>query len=124
MRLILNMPFVTLNEYINAERSNKHFASSIKKRQTNSVHYLALEQNFKLEQKKYDVTFNWYKPNNKVDHDNIAFCKKFILDGLVSAKVLQSDGSKFINNFHDNFILDKTRSYISCIVDFSIGVVK
>jgi len=118
MKLILNMKFVTLNEYINAERSSKFAGARIKKQQTNSVHYLALMQGFKLEHKLHDVIFTWYKPDNKIDNDNIAFAKKFCLDGLVSAKILESDGSKFINNFQDIFILDRTRSYISCMIEF------
>ena len=116
--LILNMPFPTLNEYIDLERANKYAAADMKKRKTNSVAFLALEQKFKLEKKKYDVYFTWYKPNNKKDHDNITFAKKFVLDGLVLAKILPSDGSRYVNNFRDTIILDKTRDYISCKVEF------
>ena len=116
--LILNMSFPTLNEYINLERSNKYAAADMKKRKTNSVAFLALAQNFTLENKKYDVHFTWFKPNNKKDHDNITFAKKFVLDGLVLAKILPSDGSRYVNNFRDTIILDKTRDYISCKVEF------
>ena len=116
--LILNMSFPSLNEYINLERSNKFAAATMKKSRTITVAYLARAQVFKLEDKKYDVYFTWYKPNNKKDHDNIAFAKKFVLDGLILAKVLKSDGSKYINNFRDTFILDKTRDYVSCKVEF------
>ena len=118
MKLILNMRFVTLNDYIDAERSSKFAGANIKKKQTKSVRDLALMQGFKLEPILYDVIFTWYKPNNRIDHDNITFAKKFCLDGLVSAKILKSDGSKFINNFQDIFILDRTRSYISCMIEF------
>ena len=117
--LYLNTKFISLNEYINLERKNKFAAASIKKSQTNKVIYLAIEQEFTLDQdKKYDVVFNWFKPNNKKDHDNICFAKKFILDGLVSAKILKSDGAKHIGNFQDNFFLDKDRPYVSCTVLF------
>jgi len=118
MKLILNMAFVTLNEYIQAERSNKYKSAAIKEQLTNSVAYLSLQQKFKLPDKKHDIIFTWYKPNNKTDHDNIAFAKKFILDGLVKAGALKNDGPKYIGNFQDIFILDKGRDYISCTIEF------
>lgn len=116
--LLLNMKFVSLNEYIKFERSNKFKAASIKNQQTSCVYLLIKEQKFMLNDCKYDVIFIWHKPDNKKDHDNIAFAKKFILDGLVMAKVIQSDGSKFIGNFQDKFILDKSQDYVWCIVEF------
>ena len=118
MKLILNMPFITLNEYINAERTNKFKAAKIKQQQTNSVAYLAMEQKFKLPDNKHDVIFTWYKPNNRQDHDNICFAKKFLMDGLIKAKALKDDNPRYIGNFHDIFVLDKTRNYISCMVEF------
>ncbi len=113
------MPFVSLNEYILAERSSKINGAKIKKQQTNSVYYLTRSQKFKLDHKyKYDIIFTWYKPDNRKDHDNICFAKKFILDGIVKAGVLPNDTPKYIRNFQDKFIQDKTRPYVSCQVEF------
>lgn len=112
------MPFVSLNEYILAERSGKINGAKIKKQQTDSVYYLTRSQKFKLEPKKHDVIFTWYKPDNRKDHDNICFAKKFILDGVVNAGILPGDTHKYINNFQDKFIIDKTRKYVSCMVEF------
>lgn len=120
MEIIFNMPFVTLNEYIAADKANRYKGGAIKKQQTNSVAYLALEQGVKPISKKVDIDFHWYKPNNRTDHDNIAFCKKFILDGLVVAGILKNDSHKYIGNFTDTFELDKTRSYISCKIKINL----
>ena len=117
-KLTLNMPFISLNEYIDSERSSRMHAANIKKQQTNSVYYLTRSQKFKLDPKKYDVIFTWFKPDNKKDHDNIAFAKKFILDGIVKAGVLPNDNPKYIGNFQDKFVLDKTRPYVSCQIEF------
>ena len=118
-RLILNTPFISLNEYIKAERTNKYIAAKIKKQQTNKVVFLAKSLKFSLpKNKKFDVVFFWYKPNNRKDHDNIAFAKKFIFDGLIEAKILTNDSPKYINNLQDNFELDKDRNYVNCIVEF------
>jgi len=111
------MPFISLNEYIDAERSNRQYAAKIKKQQTDSVYYLTRSQKFKLDPKKYDVIFTWFKPDNKKDHDNIAFAKKFILDGIVKAGVLPNDNPSYIGNFQDKFVLDKTRPYVACEVE-------
>lgn len=62
--------------------------------------------------------FTWYKPNNRQDHDNIGFAKKYILDGLIVAGSIKGDSPKYIGNFVDNFEIDKTRAYISCVVEF------
>lgn len=75
MKIILNTSFPTLNEYINLERTSRYKAANLKKVTTNKVCYLAREQNFKLDNIKYDVEFIWYKPSNMTDHDNIAFAK-------------------------------------------------
>lgn len=119
MRIILNTNFPTLNEYIKLERSSKFAAANLKKVTTNKISYLAKLPGCKLKENTcYNVYFTWHKPNNRVDHDNIAFAKKFILDGLVKGGVLENDSPKFINNFTDTFVLDKKRNYISCIVEF------
>ncbi len=118
MKVILNTKLVTLNEYINAERSHRIKAAKIKKQQTNAVAYLCLEQGFEVPNGLYDLRFIWYKPNNKIDHDNIAFTKKFVLDGFKLARVINDDSPKYIRNFTDTFIIDKTRNYISCAVEF------
>ena len=118
-KLILNMPFVSLNEYIDAERSSRQYAAKIKKQQTNSVYYLTRSQKFKLDHGfKYDIIFTWFKPDNRKDHDNICFAKKFILDGIIKAGVLPNDNPKFIGDFQDKFVLDKTRPYVSCQIEF------
>ena len=119
MNLILNTSFPTLNEYINLERTNKFQAANLKKVMTNKIAYLAKELNFMLPEKTcFDIEITWYKPNNRHDHDNISFGIKFVLDGLINAKVLKNDNSKYIRNISHKFELDETRTYISCNIRF------
>lgn len=49
------------------------------------------------------IEFNWYEPNYKRDIDNVAFAKKFILDGLQKAGVLQNDNYRWVKGFSDKF---------------------
>jgi hypothetical protein len=116
-KIILNIGFPTLNEYIDLERGNKFGAAALKKRKTGAVAYLASESKIKIE-KRTDIIFTWFKPNERMDHDNICFAKKFVLDGLVLGGVLKNDSPKYVGNFQDIFIVDKTRDYVSCIVEF------
>ena len=117
MKITIDTKLPTLNEYINLERTNKFMAAKLKKDTTNAVAWLVSKHKLPKDT-LFDVHFTWFKLNNRADHDNIAFAKKFVLDGLVKGGVLGNDSPKFINNFTDTFVLDKSRKYISCEVEF------
>lgn len=92
---------IGLNEYINAERSNRNYAASIKRRETKKAKDAAQG----IEQFKNPVWlhFKWVEPNGRRDIDNVAFAKKFILDGLVGAGVLVNDSRQYVAGFEDDF---------------------
>ena len=82
-----------LNDYINKERSHRMQAAKLKKSQTDMVALCAM--NLPI----FDTIFleiDYYLPNKRKDKDNIAFAKKFILDGLVEAGKIKGDGWKHI----------------------------
>lgn len=56
-----------------------------------------------------DLHFKWYVPSKRKDKDNIAFAKKFILDGMLQAGLIENDGWKQIGNFTDTFVVDKEK---------------
>ena len=103
--LILDYHPTDLNTYINAERSNRFMAAKIKKRETEAVYWLAKQQ-LKPVTSKVKLSFYWYVENIKKDPDNIAFAKKFILDGLKEAGIIKNDGFKQIEGFSDSFIVN------------------
>src|SRR3989304_5352580 len=80
--IVIKHRFTSLNAYINAERTNKYIASSIKKKETDLV--VILVKNWmnekKISQIEYPVfiNFNWITPNEREDPDNICFAKKLI----------------------------------------------
>lgn len=53
--------------------------------------------------KSAHISFTWYVKNKLMDKDNIAFAKKFVLDGLQRAGVLSNDGWGEILSLHDEF---------------------
>lgn len=54
------------------------------------------------------LEFHWYEPNDKRDMDNVAFAKKFILDGLQTAGVITNDNPKWVKGWSDHFYYDGT----------------
>lgn len=112
--------FPGLNEYIKAERSNRFFAAEIKKTHSDMVYFYAISQlkNVKILE-PVRINFHWFEPNKRRDLDNIAFGKKFILDGLVKSGVLSDDGQKNIRGLSDYFSVDKEnpRIEVEIIID-------
>lgn len=92
----IDYKFATLNDYTNANRGNKYGGAAIKKQNTNAVSAQIVSP------KKMEVpviaTFNW-KYSTRHDFDNIAFAKKFVLDGLVDAGVLENDNQSWVKGF-------------------------
>lgn len=106
MRIVIPHTFPTLNEFIAAQNSqNRYVAAKLKKDNTELVRLHCLRT--KMITKPVFIYFFWYVKNARKDPDNIAFAKKFILDGLVAAGVLANDTQKYVVGFHDEFFIDK-----------------
>lgn len=100
-QIIVSIPyrFTSLNDYINAERTNRYMAAKIKKSETQ----IAADA-FKGLQPilvPCSVRFTWVVTNKRRDLDNIAFAKKYILDGAVNAGYIPGDNMKYIVGFED-----------------------
>ena len=79
--------FPTLNEYIDCERGSTIAAAAMKKKCTEQVKEQCLSQQIESVKGKVDLLFEWHS-STRHDPDNVAFAKKFILDGLQAAGVL------------------------------------
>lgn len=95
--------FPSLNDYISAERRNRHIAAKMKRDETERVKEAALAAGIPTFSNPVTVSFKWIEPNTRRDVDNVAFAKKFILDGLVNAGVLPSDSRKHVTGLKDDF---------------------
>ena len=105
MQLIIPGELTDLNTYINAERSNRYAGAKIKREMTDYI--TLLSKSLKTEiRTPVRIKFTWITKNERKDPDNVAFAKKFILDGMVTAGLLQNDGRKQIIGFKDNFGVD------------------
>lgn len=106
----------TLNKYIDLERRNKFLAHKAKKTATNYSRLKVIEAMGQGVQFNWpcELQFTWYLPNKRVDGDNWAFTKKFILDGMQGASYmgqafLENDNLAHITGFRDTFFIDKER---------------
>jgi Holliday junction resolvase RusA-like endonuclease len=107
MKLIIPCELTDLNTYINQERTNRYAAADTKKTMTQLCTLYA--KKLQPITNKIILKITWYCKNQKKDPDNISFAKKFILDGLVKAGVLQNDGWNQIQAFEDVFEVDKDK---------------
>lgn len=113
-RLLIEGELTALNEFINAERRNRYIAAKIKKDETGYCQDVAEKSDLKLQETDFPcaLIITWYVKNKRKDADNIAFAKKFILDGLVEAGVLPNDNRKYVQGFMDIVKEDKEHQRI------------
>ena len=109
--------FPSLNEYINACRSNRYAGAQMKKDvQYEISYYIARLPRFENPVK---IEFNWYEKNKRRDLDNIAFAKKFILDALVENGKLKDDNRKCVTAFKDEFFYEKKAGVLLRFIEVS-----
>lgn len=118
-KIIIDGPLPTLNEYTNDNRTHFHKGAKVKKNATRICQtYIqqAINSGLVLPKLPMDIKFTWYVKNRRKDKDNIAFAKKFILDGMVASKLIENDGWAQIGEFRDAFIVaDSERVEIELI---------
>ena len=112
--------FPTLNEYIDCERGSTIAAAAMKKNCTEQVKEQCLSQQIQPVNGKVDLLFEWHS-STRHDPDNVAFAKKFILDGLQLAGVLENDNRKFIGIMADEIIQDD-ENYVILHITKNMGI--
>ncbi len=107
-----------LNDYIAAERANRHKGAKMKADSGNIV-AVAIRQclrGVRIEKPVY-MKYTWYEPNKRRDLDNISsFGRKVIQDALVNAAILKDDGWKHVVGFSDRFEVDKQNPRIEVLI--------
>ena len=112
--------FPTLNEYIDCERGSTIAAAAMKKKCTEQVKEQCVSQHIQPVNGKVDLLFEWHS-STRHDPDNVAFAKKFILDGLQLAGVLENDNRKFIGTMADEIIQDD-KDYVILHITKNMGI--
>lgn len=120
MEYLLTIPGTlnNLNDYIAAERTNRHKGAKMKAGNGNIV-AAAIRQcmrGVKIDRPVY-MHYTWYEPNRRRDLDNVSsFGRKVIQDALVDAGVLRDDGWKYVVGFSDRFDVDKNNPRIEVLI--------
>ena len=116
IQIVIPHRLPSLNEVINANRSNKYAGAKQKKTNQRLIeHYVKMQCKEKFD--KIRVEIDWYEPNKKRDFDNISSAKKFILDALVECEVIPNDGWENIDpSFRDTFYHDKDNPRVEIFI--------
>lgn len=114
--------FPTLNEYIRRERGNRYAAAKVKRDYTDLVAWQVKKHKGAITGKA-DFTFYWYT-TTKADPDNIAFGKKFILDGLQAAGVIVNDNQKYVGRLSDVVVPAKRDAVVVAVDQWDGGVLE
>lgn len=104
-----------LNELILANRRNRFLGAKIKHEQTDIC---AAAASGCRRPRGYPlmIHIHWVEKNSRRDPDNVASAKKYILDGLQAAGIIENDGPKQIRGFIDTFSVDKDRPRIEVTI--------
>jgi len=108
--------FTALNEYTAKNRAHWSKGAKSKKDETQGIYYDLIGK-LPIQEYPVHIEFHWRCVDERHDPDNIAFAKKFILDGMVEARVLEGDSWKYLNGgFRDYFRVDKKEPGVVVIV--------
>jgi len=104
--LIIKGELPDLNTEINSAKKHWSYYAKHKKTWTTIVMYEAKKQLYKITYPKLHLEFFWYTKNKRKDPDNVAFAKKYILDGIKEAGIIPDDSMTYIVSFADFFHID------------------
>ena len=105
LRLPVQLP--TLNEIIDASKKHWSGYAAMKDKWDNTIGIYLLAQNFERITEPSYFDFAWHEPRMYRDPDGISVGKKFILDALQKAKLLENDNGTWVLGFQDAFTYGK-----------------
>ena len=99
-----------LNHFIAANNANRYKAALIKKAETYRVaSEIRAAKVPKITSPMVEMICTWYTKDRKKDSDNIMFATKFLMDGMVMAKILPNDTRAYTGSFVHHFETDRLR---------------
>lgn len=108
-------PLPGMNEMIAAAKGNRGKGlayARMKKDWTDRVWAIAMSTGINKPgpfQRRVALQFVWVEKDKRRDPDNVAAARKFVLDGLVNAGVIQGDGWRWISGWWDRWEVNAER---------------
>lgn len=104
-KVIVPGEFPTFNKVLNLSKGHWSHYHKKKKNLTSLVKGIIGNPSFTHERVR--AHFKWYRKTNRADPDNIAFAKKYVIDGIVKSGLLAEDRWDNIIKLEDEFGIDK-----------------
>ena len=118
MRFTIEGTLPSLNDYIRAERGNKHIAARMKKDNQTYIVYSIQKAKIRKAKGPVRISYTYYEPTRRRDLDNVAaIAHKFIQDALVAAGVLKNDNWDWVVGFSDEFRIDNNNPRIEVEIE-------
>lgn len=107
------------NDFTKACDASPFGGARMKRAETDRAAWCAKAAHLPHFDKPVFVTFRWVEPTRgrRRDHDNVAFAKKFILDGLILAGVIPDDSPSWVVGFADRFSYNRDPYILVTISD-------
>lgn len=116
--LTINVKLPTLNEYIDACRTNQYKGATFKRDYQNLICYLIRAAGLKRVEGPQWITYIFYEKNKKRDKDNVAsFAKKVINDALQVMGILPNDNNEWVAGTSEMFDYSEKTSKITVILE-------
>ena len=100
----------SLNDYINACRTNQYKGAKLKKEVESLISAYILVAKSKRTLAPTDkpivVHFEWHEKTKRRDADNVVSAKKYILDAMQTSGVIPNDSRKYVKGFTDKIVDD------------------
>jgi hypothetical protein len=110
-KLVIPGKLPRMNKIVDKSKAHWGKYKKLKKEADDKVAWYATQQKIKFfEAVKLRITY--YTKNKRHDPDNILSSKKFIMDGLVNAGILENDGWKQVKGFKEKWKVDKEKPRI------------
>lgn len=112
----------SLNDYINACRTNRFKAANLKSETENIILLYLKEYESKgyfsrlSNNTQYSFFFTWFEQTRRRDVDNVISAKKFVFDALQKGGYLANDSQKHVFGIYDKVVINTNYSGVYVVV--------